>query len=221
MHPPRQAGCGQQPLANDHDVLVGFCRVGPARRDENVMIIARRHDAKPVRQREPRSLGSAGDEFCRVAVRRAGLCRGLCGVRGIRSGARPEHAAARIRAAARSGRRALPGDIGKAEQLSEPDDSVAAIWCRDVLEHVPDLAAVFGEFRRVLRPDGHAVIYQMTATDWLEPAEAERLWPPVGIYADSVDPANFDAAVTGSGLTITQCIELHGGESATRRTATT
>jgi 2-polyprenyl-3-methyl-5-hydroxy-6-metoxy-1,4-benzoquinol methylase len=112
-------------------------------------------------------------------------------------------------------------DIGKAEQLSEPDDSVALIWCRDVLEHVPDLAAVFGEFRRVLRPDGHAVIYQMTATDWLEPAEAERLWPPVGIYADSVDPANFDAAVTGSGLTITQCIELHGGESATRRTATT
>jgi SAM-dependent methyltransferase len=101
-------------------------------------------------------------------------------------------------------------DIGRAEQLDDPDDSVALIWCRDVLEHVPDLRAVFGEFRRVLRPDGHAVIYQMMATDWLEPEEAERLWQPIGVYADSVDPRNFDAAITDSGLTIDQCIDLRG-----------
>jgi SAM-dependent methyltransferase len=101
-------------------------------------------------------------------------------------------------------------EIGRAEQLSDPDDSVALIWCRDVLEHVPDLGAVFNEFRRVLRPDGHAVIYQMVATDWLEPEEAERLWPPIGVHADSVDPTKFDAAITDAGLTIAQCIELHG-----------
>jgi SAM-dependent methyltransferase len=101
-------------------------------------------------------------------------------------------------------------EIGKAEQLSEPDDSVALIWCRDVLEHVPDLGAVFREFRRVMRPDGHAVIYEMMATDWLEPQEAERLWPPIGVYADSVNPKSFDAAITDSGLTIDQCIDLHG-----------
>jgi SAM-dependent methyltransferase len=87
-------------------------------------------------------------------------------------------------------------DQGVAERLGEPGSSIDLIWCRDVLEHVEDLETVFGEFRRVLRPGGTAVIYQMTATDWLTPAEAARLWPPAGI--------------TAAGLTIGQCIQLHG-----------
>jgi SAM-dependent methyltransferase len=79
-----------------------------------------------------------------------------------------------------------------------------------VLEHVKDLPAAFREFRRVLRPGGHAVIYQMTATDALTQAEADRLWPPGGIYASSVDPEHFEVAITASGLTIAQHIQLHG-----------
>ena len=74
-----------------------------------------------------------------------------------------------------------------------------------------DLEAVFGEFGRVLRPGGAAVICQMTATDWLTPAEAARLWPPLGIYASSVDPRRFEAAIAAAGLSIGQCILL-GGE---------
>jgi SAM-dependent methyltransferase len=101
-------------------------------------------------------------------------------------------------------------DQGIAGQLPDPDASADLIWCRDVLEHVPDLEAAFGEFRRVLRPGGHAVIYQMTATDWLTPAEAARLWPPVGVYASSVDPQHFEAAIAAAGLTIDQGIQLHG-----------
>lgn len=101
-------------------------------------------------------------------------------------------------------------DEGVAERLSEPDASVDLIWCRDVLEHVEDLDVVFGEFRRVLRPGGTAVIYQMTATDWLTSAEAARLWPPAGIYAASVDPQRFEAAITAARLLIKQCIQLHG-----------
>jgi SAM-dependent methyltransferase len=101
-------------------------------------------------------------------------------------------------------------DHGIAEHLPDPDASTDLIWCRDVLEHVKDLRAAFGEFRRVLRPGGHAVIYQMTATDWLTPAEAARLWPPGGIHASSVDPEHFEAAIAASGLTIAQRIQLHG-----------
>jgi SAM-dependent methyltransferase len=99
---------------------------------------------------------------------------------------------------------------GVAERLGEPDGSIDLIWCRDVLEHIEDLEAAFGEFRRVMRPAATAVIYQMTATDWLTPAEAARLWPPVGIYATSVDPQHFEAAIVASGLHIRQCIQLHG-----------
>ena len=100
---------------------------------------------------------------------------------------------------------------GVAERLAEPDGSVDLIWCRDVLGHIQDLEAVFGEFGRVLRPGGAAVIYQMTATDGLTPAEAARLWPPLGIHASSVDPQRFEAAIAAGGLSIGQCIQL-GGE---------
>lgn len=86
-------------------------------------------------------------------------------------------------------------DGGVAERLAEPGGGGDLIWCRDVLGHIVDLQAVFGEFGRVLRPGGAAVIYQMTATDWLTPAEAARLWPPLGIHASSVDPQRFEAAI--------------------------
>jgi SAM-dependent methyltransferase len=99
---------------------------------------------------------------------------------------------------------------GVAERLGEADGSIDLIWCRDVLEHIEDLEAAFGEFRRVMRPAATAVIYQMTATDWLTPAEAARLWPSVGIHASSVDPQHFEFAITASGLHIRQCIQLHG-----------
>lgn len=99
---------------------------------------------------------------------------------------------------------------GTAERLPEPDASVDLIWCRDTLEHVEDLDAAFTQFRRVLRPGGAAVIYQMTATDWLTPAEAARLWPPAAIHASSVDPARFEAAITRAGLAIAQSIQLNG-----------
>ena len=101
-------------------------------------------------------------------------------------------------------------DYGVAEQLPDPDASADLIWCRDVLEHVQDLETAFGEFRRVLRPGGHAVIYQMTATDWLTPAEAARLWPVGGIHASSVDPQHFEAAIAAARLTIDHSIQLHG-----------
>jgi SAM-dependent methyltransferase len=102
-------------------------------------------------------------------------------------------------------------DEGVAERLAEPDGSVDLIWCRDVLGHIEDLAGVFGEFGRVPRLGGAAVIYQMTATDQLTPAEAARLWPPIGAYASSVDPQRFEAAIAAGGLRIGQCIQL-GGE---------
>jgi SAM-dependent methyltransferase len=101
-------------------------------------------------------------------------------------------------------------DEGIAEKLTDPSGSVDLIWCRDVLVHVEDLEAVFGEFRRVLKPGGRALVFQMTATDWLSPAEAAFMWPPAGIHASSLDPQRIESAITGAGLSIEQCIQLHG-----------
>jgi len=101
-------------------------------------------------------------------------------------------------------------DEGVAQRLPVPDLSIDLIWCRDVLEHIEDLVTVFRDFRRVLRPGGTVLIYQMTSTDWLTSDEADRLWPPAGIYAASVDPEHFEAAITASGLLVRQLIGLHG-----------
>ena len=60
----------------------------------------------------------------------------------------------------------------------------------------------------------------MTATDWLTPAEAARLWPPLGIYASSVDPRRFEAAIAAAGLSIGSASRWAGnGASEMRRTA--
>jgi SAM-dependent methyltransferase len=101
-------------------------------------------------------------------------------------------------------------DEGIAEKLTDPSGSVDLIWCKDVLVHVEDLETAFGEFRRVLKPGGRAVVFQMTATDWLTPAEAAFMWPPAGIHATSLDPRRIEAAITGAGLGIVRSIELHG-----------
>jgi SAM-dependent methyltransferase len=99
---------------------------------------------------------------------------------------------------------------GVAERLPVADASVDLIWCRDVLIHVEDLHAVFREFHRALRPGGCALLFMMTATDWLTAAEAQRLWPVSAIHASSADPEHIDAAVAASGLSVEQVVDLNG-----------
>ena len=103
-------------------------------------------------------------------------------------------------------------ELGWAEELPVPDDSVDLIWCRDVLELVLDLKAAYGEFRRVLKPDGRALLYQMFATD-------PELRPP-DVPAENVEPEYAEAAMKAAGLQIEKCIELGSewGEYAEERT---
>jgi SAM-dependent methyltransferase len=97
---------------------------------------------------------------------------------------------------------------GKAGTLRAGDQSVDLLWCRDVLVHVDDLAGAYGEFRRVLQPGGRALIYQMFATELLEPREAAWLLPTMGCAAANMRPEVTDAAITGAGLRIDRCIVL-------------
>jgi ubiquinone/menaquinone biosynthesis C-methylase UbiE len=99
-------------------------------------------------------------------------------------------------------------ELGAGESLSPTDDSVSLVWCRDVLVHVADLDAVFAEFRRVLRPDGHAVVFQMMATDWLEPQEAQRLWAGLAVVPENTDQRRFESAIRAAGLSIETNINL-------------
>lgn len=97
---------------------------------------------------------------------------------------------------------------GRAERLPVEPDSVDLVWCRDVLVHVRDLDAAYGEFRRVLRPHGRVLVYQMFGTGRLEPREADWLFTTMGVVPASADPAGTERAVAAAGLHIDECLEL-------------
>src|ERR1022692_792529 len=71
-------------------------------------------------------------------------------------------------------------ELGTAEQIPAGDATADLVWCRDVLVHVADLARAYTEFRRVLRPGGRVLVYQMFGTEWLEPREAGTLGDTMG-----------------------------------------
>jgi len=108
---------------------------------------------------------------------------------------------------------ARPGDsvrfeVGTAENLPVASASVDLVWCRDVLSLVADLDSAYREFRRVLKPGGRALIYQMFATGLLEPAEAAFLLPVMDCVPASMRPETAEAAITAAGLRIDRCVIL-------------
>jgi SAM-dependent methyltransferase len=98
--------------------------------------------------------------------------------------------------------------VGDAERLPVDAGAVDLVWCRDVLVHVADLDRVYAEFRRVLRPGGHALVYQMVVTDRLEPGEAGWLLPTMGVVPASADPARTERAIAAAGLRVQERWEL-------------
>ena len=98
--------------------------------------------------------------------------------------------------------------VGTAENLPLPSASADLVWSRDVLSLVEDLDGAYREFRRVLKPGGRALIYQMFTTSLLEPAEAAFLLPVMGCRAAAMRPENTEAAIAGAGLRIDQRVVL-------------
>ncbi len=99
-------------------------------------------------------------------------------------------------------------EAGTAQDLPAADQSTDLIWCRDVLCLVGEIGRVYAEFRRVLRPGGRALIYQMFSTDQLQPAEAAWLLPVMGCAEPSMRPEVTQAAIAAAGLRLDQCIEV-------------
>jgi ubiquinone/menaquinone biosynthesis C-methylase UbiE len=97
---------------------------------------------------------------------------------------------------------------GTAEHLPLPSGSADLVWSRDVLSLVEDIAAAYREFRRVLKPGGRVLIYQMFTTSLLYPAEADFLLPVMGCYASAMSPETTESAIADAGLRIDRCIVL-------------
>jgi ubiquinone/menaquinone biosynthesis C-methylase UbiE len=91
---------------------------------------------------------------------------------------------------------------GRMEALPFRDGAFRLVWARDMLIHVPDLTAGLRECRRVLRPSGRMLAFQMFATPLLDEEEAGRLWPPLAAVPRNTDPAFFEQAVADAGLIV-------------------
>jgi SAM-dependent methyltransferase len=98
--------------------------------------------------------------------------------------------------------------LGEAELIPIEDASVDLVWCREVFVLVADLDTAFAECRRVLRPGGRMLLYQMFATDRLEPREAERMFTALEIRSESWDPHHVEAAATGAGFAIEERVDF-------------
>jgi SAM-dependent methyltransferase len=103
---------------------------------------------------------------------------------------------------------------GAAEDVPIESGSVDLVWCRDVLVHVSDLPSAYREFRRVLRDDGRALVYQVFAGDRLDAHEAEWFWRTMGVVPTSADPARTEAAYHAAGLRLDAAFDLEWGEWA-------
>jgi cyclopropane fatty-acyl-phospholipid synthase-like methyltransferase len=97
---------------------------------------------------------------------------------------------------------------GVMEQTDEPDSSVDVVWCRDVLEVVPDLQAGLSEVARVLKPGGSAMIYTVFATPRLEPREAAAVNQPLGAVPQNLERAWVEAAFNQAGFRIERLEEI-------------
>jgi SAM-dependent methyltransferase len=98
--------------------------------------------------------------------------------------------------------------VGAAENIPAGPGTADLVWCRDVLVHVTDLPRAYAEFRRVLRPGGHALVYQMFGSELLEPGEAAWLWATMGVVPENADPARTEAAIATAGLRIDERLEI-------------
>lgn len=109
---------------------------------------------------------------------------------------------------------------GSAESLPAVDCSIDLVWCRDVLIHVPEPAAAYAEFHRVLKVGGRALVYQVFATELLEPTERRFLVGAMGISDAAADIPTTEAGIAASGLRVLQTFQIGSewGEYAEERT---
>ena len=94
--------------------------------------------------------------------------------------------------------------VGVLQKLPFADSHFDFVWCRDVLEQVSDLDGALQETHRVLKPDGHMLVYTTFTTDLLSPKEAELLNRHLGNVPANLVEANVEQSFERAGFAIAE-----------------
>jgi SAM-dependent methyltransferase len=99
--------------------------------------------------------------------------------------------------------------VGTAEAVPLPDHSVDLVWCKEVVTFTR-MDEAFAEFRRVLKPGGRGLAYQVLTGPRMSDAEARQFWEVDLGYGEaySVRPEDVEAAIAAAGLQLTQRIDF-------------
>ena len=92
--------------------------------------------------------------------------------------------------------------LGVAENLVEPSASIDTIWCRDVIEVLPELPTALAEMRRVLRPGGHLIAYTNILQGPVDPVETSAIHEPLGNAVANLVDTELEAAFGAAGFAI-------------------
>ncbi len=93
----------------------------------------------------------------------------------------------------------IQGDI---HHLPFAEKSFDFIWCRDVLPHMDDLNQVFKSCRRVLKPNGKMLIFQMFTTHLFTSEDAAHFFLPLASKPENMSKPFFENAFTAAGFSI-------------------
>jgi ubiquinone/menaquinone biosynthesis C-methylase UbiE len=91
---------------------------------------------------------------------------------------------------------------GVMEALPHPDGYFDFVWCRDVVEQLDLLVPALKGAARVLKQDGHMLVYTVFVTDLLAPHEFELLEHHMGNVSSNLVERNVEEAFASAGLAI-------------------
>lgn len=91
---------------------------------------------------------------------------------------------------------------GVMEALPYPDGHFDFVWCRDVVEQLDLLVPALNGAARVLKEDGHMLVYTVFVTDLLAPQELAMLERHLGNVSSNLVERNVEEAFDSAGLAI-------------------
>jgi SAM-dependent methyltransferase len=108
-------------------------------------------------------------------------------------------------------------ELGTAERLPLGAGAAALAWSKEVLMYA-DLGNAFAELRRVLRPGGGGLVYQVCTGPAMGDEEAAAFWREAAA-ASSVRPDDLAAAIEAAGLSVAERVDYGSewGEAASER----